>query len=197
MNASQRKPPAVAAIVLAAGGSSRLGQPKQLVEVGGRSLVRRAADAAVVAGCRPVLVVVGAVVEAVAREIAGLRTAGVQAVECANWRDGMSASLRCGLRRLQSLPGPGPDAVVLLPCDQPALEPSVIGRLIAAWDGSTNGRVGCGYAGTVGSPALFGRSLFPALAALEGDRGARSLLSGAAEVPWAAGANDVDTPQDL
>ncbi|MDB4324801.1 nucleotidyltransferase family protein [bacterium] len=190
-------PRSVAAIVLAAGGSRRLGQPKQLVRLAGHSLVFRATYAAVAAGCRPVAVVVGAVADEVVREIDSLRDADVHPVECGDWREGLSASLRCGLRGLEALPDVRADAVVILPCDQPALEPGVIGRLIDAWDGSPDGRVGCGYAGTIGSPGLFGRSLFPDLARLEGDRGAKTLLEGARAIAWPEGARDIDTPEDL
>ena len=137
----------IAAIVLAAGGSSRLGRPKQLVRIAGHSLVFRATYAAVAAGCRPVIVVVGAMADDVSREVESLREADVRSVVCAAWRDGLSASLCCGVRALEEGAAAPPGAVVILPCDQPALEPGVIGRLIDAWDGEPEGRVGCGYSG--------------------------------------------------
>jgi molybdenum cofactor cytidylyltransferase len=187
---------AIAAVVLAAGGSSRLGRPKQLVRIAGRSLVFRATYAAVAAGCRPVIVVVGAMADDVALEVERLRDAEVRSVVCDAWRDGLSASLCCGVKAIEEAEAPA-GAAVILPCDQPALEPGVIRRLIDAWDGEPDGSVGCGYAGTVGSPALFGRGLFPRLLALRGDAGAKPILEGARTIAWPEGARDIDTPADL
>jgi molybdenum cofactor cytidylyltransferase len=150
----------VGSVVLAAGGSRRLGRPKQLVRVAGRTLVRRAVDAAVGAGCDPVVLVVGAAADEVVAEIAG-GGAAVTVVTCAGWSEGLAATLRAGVAAVAALESP-PGALLLVPCDQPALEPAVLRRLIDAWDGSPEGRVGCAYAGTLGAPALFrGRSSGP------------------------------------
>lgn len=183
----------VAAVVLAAGGSRRLGHPKQLLLHDGRSLVRRTVEAALAAGCAPVVVVLGAHPEAVRAALAGLDVAfSVNP----RWRDGMASSIRCGVERLSA--EEGVRAALLLVCDQPRLTAAVLGRLIAEFDGAAGRRVACRYADTVGVPALFERSLFGELLGLTGDRGAKALLQADPErlrvVPWPEGELDVDEP---
>lgn len=182
-----------AAIVLAAGGSSRLGQPKQLLELDGRPLVRRAAEQAVAAGCDPVIVVVGA--EAGAVEGA-LQESGARCVENRAWAEGMAGSIRCGVGALPE----DVDAALILLCDQPAVSTALLVRLRAAQRESGMPMVACAYGGTLGPPALFVRACFPALLGLEGDAGARSLLARARErvasVEFPDGALDVDTGED-
>jgi molybdenum cofactor cytidylyltransferase len=187
----------IAALILAAGGSSRLGQPKQLLRYRGRTLVRNVAQAALDAGCRPVLVVLGAAADEVGSELNDL---DVQVVLNTNWHEGMAASIRCGVQALprgeQAI-----EAVVLTVCDQPLLSATVLRRVCAAYDGAPGRRVACEYAGTVGVPALFERSLFDELLALQGDTGAKSLLQAAGadliRVSWPEGAIEVDRPGDL
>ena len=186
----------IAAVVLAAGESSRLGRPKQLLPRRGRSLLRHAVDCATVAGCEPVVVVLGAGAEEMRGALSG---AGARPVVNADWRSGLGSSVRAGVAALASSAA-GVRAVLLLACDQPRLEPVVLRRLVAAFDRGAR-IAACGYAGTVGVPALFDRALFDELLALDGREGARSVLRAhAAEVtavPWPEGAVDVDTPEDL
>jgi molybdenum cofactor cytidylyltransferase len=181
----------IAAVVLAAGASSRLGRAKQLVEVQGSSLVRRAVEACLAAGCTPVVAVVGHEAGAVRRALDG---SGATIVENADWSEGMASSIRAGVAGLDS----GTRAVVLAVCDQPAFEVSVVRRLIEAWDGSDDARVACAYAATLGVPALFGRTWFERLSALHGRRGAKGLLRSDVErvvaVEWPEGAVDLDEP---
>ena len=190
----------IAAVVLAAGESSRLGRPKQLVQFCGRSLIRGAVDAAREAGCSPVVVVLGAQAEAVRREIDSLE---VRVVVNGRWREGMGGSVQAGIDDLVGL-GAEIEAAVLTACDQPRLSADVLRRLIEAYLGREDRAAtmaACAYAGTLGVPALFAQPEFDRLLALEGDRGARGLLrAGAARVvrvSWPEGARDVDTPEDL
>jgi molybdenum cofactor cytidylyltransferase len=182
----------IAAVLLAAGGSRRLGQPKQLVTFRGKTLVRRAAEAAVDAGCEPVVVVLGAEAERVARELDGL---AVDRVVNAAWEQGMAGSIGAGIRRLEEASAP-PEAAVLLAVDQPLLTADLLRELCRAHDGSQTCRAACEYAGTLGIPALFGRAWFRDLTGLSGDRGARVLLQRPGEpvrrVPWPDGALDLD-----
>lgn len=187
------EPRSVAAIVLAAGGSTRMGRAKQLLRSGGTSLVRRAAEAAVAAGCEPVVVVTGAEADAVRTELSGL---AAQATHNPGWRDGIASSLRCGL---DALP-PTATAVLVLPCDLPAVSEGLLRELIVTQRRTQRPVVACRYAGVLGVPALFLRECFVALRTLEGDVGARGLLrrggDAVATVEFPEGALDVDTPAD-
>jgi len=190
----------IAAVVLAAGASSRLGRPKQLVAFRGRSLLRGAVEAALGAGCSPVVVVLGAQADRMRRELESLE---VRAVVNPAWREGMGTSVRAGVHELAAA-AEEIDAAVLTGCDQPGLSAEVLSRLIEAYRGRvdpTATMAACAYAGVLGVPALFARGEFGRLATLEGDRGARDLLRERADrvvrVPWPRGAIDVDTPDDL
>jgi len=189
-----REVPGIAAIVLAAGGARRMGRPKQLLEIGGRALVRRAADAAAGAA-DAVWVVVGAEADAVAAALAG---SGAQIARNPDWTRGMASSIRCGVEA--ACAATKPRALLLLPCDQPAVTTALLQRL-AAHFAAGRGLAACEYAGALGPPALFGAQHFSALRALRGDSGARALLQAhgaqVARVPFPEGALDVDTPADL
>lgn len=195
-----REKPTIAALVLAAGASTRLGRPKQLIERGGRTLLRNAAEAARGAELRPVLVVVGAQAARMRGELAGPE---LRVVENRRWREGLGSSIARGVTELMASVEPL-DAVMLLLCDQPNLSAAVLRRLAAAWRRAFQRRgvtmAACEYAGTVGPPAIFARAELPRLAALSGDRGAKSLLLAAGDrlvrVKWEGGAIDVDRPDD-
>src|SRR3712207_1985777 len=116
------------AIVLAAGASSRMGSPKQTLSYRGESLLRRAAHAALCAGCRPVVVVTGAHAELSRRELDGL---DVREVLNTRWETGMASSIRAGVEGLMSA-DPDASAAVLLLCDQPHVTADIISDLVAA-----------------------------------------------------------------
>ena len=181
------------AVVLAAGGSTRLGQPKQLVPYAGQTLVRRAASAALDAGCAPVVVVVGAEREKV---ISALRDLAVTVVPNDDWPRGLGTSVRAGVARLQEC-----EALILLVCDQPKVDAGLLRKLIARQAETGQPMIASRYAGTQGVPALFTRACFSRLLALDDETGAKALLlarpGDVAEVPFEAGALDIDTPADL
>lgn len=186
--------PRHAAILLAAGGSGRLGTPKQLVEIGGESLVRRAALAALATGPSQAIVVVGANAHAVHRAIADL---ALDRVDCDDWRNGLSASLRAGVTRLD----PTIDGALVVLCDQPALTAAHLERLVELWRSGPRRAAASRYAGTIGVPALLPRSWWSDLCAVRGDHGARELLRSrtgeVVSVDAADLATDVDRPVDL
>jgi molybdenum cofactor cytidylyltransferase len=188
-----RQVPGLAALLLAAGAASRFGTPKQLARIGGLALVVHAArELAPVCGAG-VLVVTGAWHEEVTGALAG------EAVRCVYnpaWREGMGASIRQGVAAL----GAGADAVLLAVADQPGVTRTDYAQLAAAWQQAPGQPAAAVYAGAAGVPAIFPRTHFPALARLQGDQGARSLLRGAAQltrIEMPAAAWDVDRPADL
>lgn len=184
------------AIVLAAGASTRLGQPKQLLPYQGQSLLLRAASAAVAAVDGPVVVVVGAYAGKMYPELEGL---AVEAVENLHWESGMGTSIRTGLRALMRAE-PGLAGVLLLLCDQPHVQPAILQALLAAHQQTQAPVVASAYGETLGAPAFFHRSFFEALLHLKGQEGARKVIAAHPEavavVPFPAGMVDVDTPAD-
>jgi len=206
---------AVAIVVLAAGGSNRLGTPKQLLRWRGRTLLRRAAETAVASVRRPgtsagrvggatavplgpVVVVLGAEARAMRAELDGL--AAHVAVN-RRWRDGLASSLRSGLRAAIAASGRGgPAAVLIVTCDQPYVTPRLLRSLVQRFRRGAP-IVACAYAGTLGVPALFGRTFFGELASLEGDGGAKPVIERHRDVvrivAFERGAADVDSPGDV
>ena len=152
-----------AAVILAAGASSRMGGPKQILEYGGLSLLRRAALAALDAGCEPVVVVTGAHAELSRRELHDL---AVQAVTNAEWRTGMASSLRAGVLHVAT--DPNAETLIVMVCDQPHVSADVLRGLVAAHASTGKPIVACGYAGTLGVPALFARSVWPECSSVTG-----------------------------
>jgi molybdenum cofactor cytidylyltransferase len=182
-------------VVLAAGCSRRLGTCKQLLQLGGEPLVRRAARVAVEAGLWPVVVVVGDRAEEVRAALAGLPVVTVGSVGVLQ---GLSRSIRLGLERLAEC-SPGACGVVVLACDQPAVGAAHLLALAAARSDRTP-VAASSYAGVLGMPALFPAALFPELRALTGEGGCGDLLERHAArvqpVPLPGGELDVDTPED-
>ncbi|HEY0785133.1 MAG TPA: nucleotidyltransferase family protein, partial [Acidobacteriaceae bacterium] len=171
--------PPPAAIVLAAGGSKRLGQPKQLVRLAGEPLVRRAARMAIEAGCSPVVVVLGAAEAGCRRALAGLQPAPHVVVN-ERWQEGMSGSLRVGLGELESALGDArltrPQSALMLVCDQVRLTTAGLEELVRVHASGDWLVTAARYGGRLGVPAIFRAELWPELARLSGDQGARRLL---------------------
>jgi molybdenum cofactor cytidylyltransferase len=186
----------IAVLLLAAGSSSRLGQPKQLLQYEGKTLLRRAAETAVAAAAgAPVVVVTGALHELLLPELVGLP---ILAVRCAGWAQGMGASLKTGLIALESLCNAW-SALVIMLCDQPHVTAAVIEQLAAAYEHTGQPIVAAEYGAVRGVPVLFGPEVLPLLQEIPDAAGAAQLLKQhpqlVATVPFAAGAIDVDTPQ--
>ncbi len=184
------------AVVLAAGSSSRLGFPKQLLMIAGESLLLRIVRQAQASGCRRTVVVLGAFLERLRAELAGSVN---EILENPLWKEGLGASVRLAAQHArQSLPSP-PEALLFLTTDQPGVNAQCIQRLLTAADGDST-MVAAAYEGTVGIPALFKRVHFAELAELRGAQGARSLLLRYPEQVWAVSmpeaAADIDTATD-
>jgi CTP:molybdopterin cytidylyltransferase MocA len=178
----------VAAVILAAGASTRLGEPKQLVKLTGENLLERAVRTAREAGCSPVVVVLGAAYE----EILGRSQLG-DAITVINteWAEGMGSSIRLGVQTLHFVAKDAKGAV-LMACDQPAVTAAHLRALMASGDVTASA-----YAGRRGVPAYFLASTFAELVQLRGDQGARELLRDANAIELPNGELDIDTLADV
>jgi molybdenum cofactor cytidylyltransferase len=180
----------VAAIILAAGASIRLGEPKQLITIHGETLLARTIRIAQESGVDQVFAVLGANSE-VLRAQAHIATI----LENPLWQQGMATSIHTGVRAASAF-----DAILLLTCDQPAVTPFHLAQLLVA---SEEGKhiAASVYAERTGIPAIFPQKYFPDLLALEGDQGARNLLRAhqyeVVKVVLENGELDLDTPQSL
>ena len=187
----------VGAIILAAGGSTRFGQPKQLVAFQGESLVRRAVRAAMEAQCARIAVVAGESIASIEKE---LRETSAAVVPNPDWQRGLGTSIRCGLQHLLASIS-DLDAVLIMACDQPFVESSTVAALIAKQKKTRTPIISSSYADTLGIPALFDRSCFEALLALPDQSGAKALIESrpndVTQVEFERGALDIDTPADL
>jgi molybdenum cofactor cytidylyltransferase len=179
----------VAALILAAGEGRRFGGTKQLAELDGRPLLEHALAA--VASISPRVVVLGHATDEILENV---DLHGADPVVCADWADGQSASLRCGLAALD-----GADAVLVVLGDQPGITPAAIDAVAAA-DGDEDA-VRATYDGVPSHPVLLRSALLERAGELCGDSGFRDLLSaarvGEVEVGHLADARDVDTREEL
>jgi molybdenum cofactor cytidylyltransferase len=157
-------------VVLAAGGSRRLGQSKQLLQHDGQTLVHRAVLAAIATDPFDAVIVVGAQVDVV---FDAVRDLPIRRADCSDWHSGMGASLRAGLAVLS----PKCEGALIVLCDQPALAADHLGALCRAWRASPERAAASFYAGKLGVPALLPRAWFDAATQISGDRGARDLLA--------------------
>ncbi len=188
------------AILLAAGASTRLGQPKQLLRVpafGGETLLDHAVALARASGAAPIFVVLGAHAEEIILEC--------ELLDCIlirneTWVEGMASSLRVGIAAVLEY-APAASGAMVLVCDQPGLSAEHLVRLFDANKVDGNRIAASRYAGRIGVPAIFPRGLFPALLELQGDQGARGLLQqpGAAvyAIDFSGGELDLDSPEDV
>ncbi|NTW01143.1 MAG: nucleotidyltransferase family protein [Oscillochloris sp.] len=188
----------ICGILLAAGTSSRLGRPKQLLEWGGRPLVRHVAEQALASRICALVVVVGAVADAVRATLVGL-DGPVLIAENPEYASGQASSLRVGIG---ALPAAARAALVLL-VDQPLITPTLIDCVIAAYDACPDAlAVVPYYHGQRGNPVLLSRMLFSELRALDGDVGARQVIAHHTaevcqiDVNDPAVLMDMDTPED-
>ena len=188
----------IPAIVLAAGASRRLGQPKQLVKLGGETLIERAIRLANEAGAAPVIAVLGAHFEIICASVAFN-----DAILSINdqWEQGIASSIHAGLKTLDA-GAKGASGVLILSCDQPRLTAAHLRALTEAFTARNQAViVASAYAGVHGVPAVFPRCVFADLLALRCDKGARALLvkppCPAIALAFEGGEVDIDQPGDL
>lgn len=184
----------IAAVILAAGLSRRMGQAKLLMLLDGRAIIRHAVEAVLSGGVDSVWVVSGPAVEPIAAALGGL---DVQIVVNPTPEEGQAGSVRIGIG---ALPAAADSALIALG-DQPVLPPSIIPALLAARRTSDKPIVAPRYRDGQGNPVLFKRAVFPELLRLDGDQGARPIIQkDPARVEWVdldlGMPPDVDTPGD-
>ncbi|HSQ00498.1 MAG TPA: nucleotidyltransferase family protein [Candidatus Dormibacteraeota bacterium] len=186
--------PDVAVVLLAAGASRRMGQPKQLLAYRGRPLVHHAASAMLASPCRPILVVLGAEAERTRAALDGLP---VDVVHNPHWAYGVGTSIAAGITAVAAR---GVSGAVVALADQAGVTAATVDRLLAARAASGRAIVASRYAGTVGVPAYFAAAVFPQLLRLEPDQGCKPLILAAGEhaahVDCPEAELDVDTEQD-
>lgn len=186
----------IATIVLAAGSSSRLGRPKQLLDIQGQPLLCHCTKLALDATPDNVIVVLGAN-EKPLREV--ITPLPVKIVSNHFWKTGMGSSIKTGLNYvLQS--DIAPDGIILMVCDQPALTSQHLRRLVEQFYETKKPIIASSYAGSGGVPVLFGRSFFSNLLLLGDDQGAKKIVSQfpsqVALVEFSEGVLDLDTEED-
>ncbi len=187
----------IGVIILAAGASTRMGTPKQLLPYGGRSLLRHAAETAITTGCRPIVVVLGSQAQLLLTELHDLP---VQTAENPDWEQGMGSSLRTGMQALRTSAACELDAVLVMLCDQPLVTITHLKSLISTFRETGQLVVASEYNQTSGVPALFSNPLFAELINLTGKEGAKQILQRHRDrmitLPIPEAAIDIDTLED-
>ncbi len=182
-------------IILAAGGSSRLGFPKQTLLYKGKMLLELAIEAGIKSKCHPINIVLGANGNAIEDSISQYN---VHIIYNSNWAEGMSSSIRIAIENFQKIDEV--DSVIIMLCDQPFVTRFTINSLIYKQQETGKKIVACTYNDIIGVPALFNRSLFNELLLLQGQEGAKKILNNhrndIATIPFEKGSIDIDTVAD-
>ncbi|SKB11116.1 Uncharacterized MobA-related protein [Planktothrix sp. PCC 11201] len=183
-------------IILAAGGSTRLGQPKQLLLFRGKTLLTHTVEQALNSQCHPIIVVLGSQAEQIELEI---NSFPIIIVKNLNWKQGMGRSIQTGIEQLKAIQ-PDSLGVVITLCDQPFISAEIIDKLVETYEQTQNSMVVSEYNNILGVPALFSQNLFGELINLDTTQGAKSLIKSYPNhrciVPFPLGILDIDTPQD-
>ncbi|MHC5677038.1 nucleotidyltransferase family protein [Nostoc sp.] len=186
----------IAIMILAAGASTRMGTPKQLLLYQGRSFLQSITEMAIASVCQPVVVVLGANAEQIHPQIKQLP---VKVVNNLDWAWGMSSSIKSGIELLNNLPEKI-EAVVITLCDQPFVSHQIINQLVDTYYSTKKPIIACEYAGTLGVPALFSQRFFSELAALKETSGAKRVINNnlneVFSMPFSLGDIDIDTLKD-
>jgi len=184
-----------AIIILAAGQSSRLGKPKQLLPYQEANLLQHTINTALKLPYRPVIVVLGAFADDI---LTSITPKPIEVIVNTQWEEGMASSIRAGIDYLQK--SAQADDVIIMLCDQPHVDAQLLSRLVKTKQQTGKGIIACGYNDTAGVPVLFDQKYFPELLGLIGHEGAKKLLSAHSDdvviVPFPMAAVDIDTDDD-
>ena len=186
----------IAAVILAAGPSSRMGKPKQLLTYNGRPLLVHAAETALASICRPVFVVLGCGADVLRPYLGDLP---IQVIDNSNWQNGMGSSISAAARHLKQVEQPI-DAMLLLLVDQPLITPDLLNRMADAYAAGHGLLIATRYNSEFGPPVLFDRQYLDELADLDGPAGAKSIIKKHRDhvlfIPFSDAQVDIDTPGD-
>lgn len=185
-----------AIIILAAGSSSRFGSTKQLLHFNNKTLLQHVIDEAIDSDAEPTIVVTGAHSDEVEKEI---RQTKVQVIHNENWEEGMASSIVAGVKKAITLNN-NIEKIIITVSDQPFISSALFKQLYQTQEDSVQHIVACSYADTIGTPALFTQKYFDALMNLEGEEGAKKILTANKEdvamIDFPQGAIDIDTQKD-
>jgi len=191
------RPETVAIVILAAGGSQRMGRSKQVLPFRGRTLLRHAVETAIASACRPIVATIGAHEDLVRPELHSLP---VLIAHNPDWTQGISSSLRAAIERLAQVREVDVQGAVFMLADQPLVTAEDINTLVKLHDRTGKDIVASAYANTYGVPMFISKRLFDEVATLSGNEGARQLIAHhrgqVATAPLSNAALDIDTPGD-
>jgi molybdenum cofactor cytidylyltransferase len=183
-----------ALILLAAGGSTRMGSPKQLLPYQGRPLVRHAVETALASGCDPVMVVLGPHIEEIRAALDGLE---VVIVENTEWQRGLGTSIRAGVSGAGII---GSDGAVLATIDQPLVTADILKRLVTEHEETGRPIIASEYSNDVGLPAFFAKEFFPKLTSLLPTEDCKAVILAnldlSIRIPCPEAETDLNTPGD-
>ncbi|WP_069659043.1 nucleotidyltransferase family protein [Arcticibacter eurypsychrophilus] len=183
-------------LILAAGSSSRLGRPKQLLPYQDKTLLQHITDEAIKANLHPIILITGAFSDEIAAPILQKE---IEIIHNDQWQQGMASSIVAGLSHLILL-NSDIKGVIIAVCDQPFITAYLLLNLIKMKTDSGKGIVACSYSNTIGTPVLFDHHYFNALLQLTGEEGAKKLVKqnehDVATIPFPKGDIDIDTEED-
>jgi molybdenum cofactor cytidylyltransferase len=183
-----------ALIILAAGASSRLGQPKQNLLFENQTLLQRAVETGLASACNPIIVVLGANAET----IEPISLVDVKVLHNKEWNEGMASSIRVAVNEI--IKDTVVTNIIIMLCDQPFVTPALIDTILQKQIETGKPIIACSYNNTIGVPALFNRSLFAELLLLKGHDGAKKIIQShqhdVIAVPFEPGSIDIDTKED-
>jgi len=183
-------------IILAAGSSSRLGRPKQLLRYNNQSLLQHIVGIALEAAIGPVIVVLGAEADLLKKE---LDESKIISVNNNDWQEGLGSSIRFGLQQFTDR-FPEAEGVIFTVCDQPFITSSLLCELVSTYNQTKNPVIASVYEETKGTPAFFHRDIFPELSMLKADKGAKQIINNHKDhlglVSFPMGSKDIDTETD-
>jgi molybdenum cofactor cytidylyltransferase len=179
----------ITAIVLAAGTSSRMGRPKQLLQLGNRTVIEHVVDRVSASMVDRVVVVLGHAADEIRNVLADR---DVEIVDNESYREGQGTSLVAGVRAAS-----GSDAIVMVLADQPTITTAAIDRVIGTWRNSGAPIAMATYGSRRSHPVIFDRRIFPDLLEINGDEGARSVIRRYADQVREVDSGEPDLPPDI
>jgi molybdenum cofactor cytidylyltransferase len=186
----------IACLILAAGSSSRLGRPKQLLKYKQKTLIEHTISTVLAAGISQVYVVLGSDFETIRDTISHLP---VHMIHHQAWQEGIGSSIRAGISFIEN--ENHADAILIMLCDQPHISGDHLNALIECYSKQNKSIIATGYEQHAGVPALFDQKIFPSLKELKGDSGAKSIISKNSDdvilINFEQAGIDIDTPEDL